>query len=71
MEVTLLPLLVNSWRTGPVLSPGLRPAVRSPVIRTAMVASKGPLELIYPAARTALDDPSHGPGRPVGFVVAS
>ena len=35
-EVTLLPSVVNSWQTGSVLSPGLRPAVRRPVLRTAI-----------------------------------
>ena len=34
-----LPLFVNSWQAGPVLSPGLRPAVRRPVVRTAVSPS--------------------------------
>ena len=46
MEVTLLPLLVNSWHLGPVLSPGLRPAVRRPVVRTAVSTSGPPAKLV-------------------------
>ena len=33
---------VNGWQPGPVLSPGLRPAVRRPVVRTAFSAFNGP-----------------------------
>ena len=36
---TLLPSVVNGWRTGPVQPPGLRPAVRRPVVRTAVSPS--------------------------------
>ena len=38
-EVTLLPSVVNGWRTGSVQSPGLHPAVRRPVVRTAISPS--------------------------------
>ena len=41
LEVTLLPLVVNGWHLGAVLSPELRPAVRRPVVRTA-VSTSGP-----------------------------
>ena len=38
-EVTLLPSVVNGWRTGSVQSPELHPAVRRPVVRTAVSPS--------------------------------
>ena len=41
LGVTLWPSVVNGWQTGSVLSPGLRPAVRIPVVRTA-VSTSGP-----------------------------
>ena len=33
LKVTLVPSVVNGWQPGYVLSPGLRPAVRRPVMR--------------------------------------
>ncbi len=59
---------VNGWQTGFALSPGLRPAVRRPVVPSVMAASEGPLEHHMPAVRTAPDDPPHGPGWPVRFI---
>ena len=41
LGVTLWLSVVNGWQTGSVLSPGLRPAVRRPVVRTA-VSTSGP-----------------------------
>ena len=40
-KATFLPSVVNGWQKGSVLSPGLRPAVRRPVVRTA-VSKSGP-----------------------------
>ena len=45
LGVTLWPSVVNGWQTGSVLSPGLRPAVRRPVVRTA-VSTSGPPALL-------------------------
>ena len=42
LEAMFLPSVVNNWRTGPVLPPGLRPAVRRPVLRTAVSTSEPP-----------------------------
>ena len=42
-KVVFLSLVVNSWQLGSVLSPGLRPSVRRPVVRTAFSAFNGPL----------------------------
>ena len=39
LKVTLLPSVVNGWQTGSVQSPGLRPAVRRPFVRTAVSPS--------------------------------
>ena len=50
------------------LTPRLRPAVRTRIVRSVMAASEGPLEHHIPAARTAPDDPPHGPGWPVRFI---
>ena len=36
----------HSWRAGSVLSPGLRPAVRRPVVRTAVSTSGPPAKLV-------------------------
>ena len=39
---------VNGWQPGPVLSPGLRPAVRRPVVRTAVPTSGPPARALRP-----------------------
>ena len=39
-KVSLLPSVVNGWRTGSVLSPVLRPAVRTHLVRAAISPSR-------------------------------
>ena len=51
-KVTSLRSVVKGCLTGSVLSLGLRPAVRRPVVRTAFSAFKGPFLLCVPTPRT-------------------
>ena len=51
-KVTLLPLLLNSWHLGAVLSPELRPAVRRP----DKVGVHSKQELVVWAVRNGLLD---------------